>query len=428
MPKRGSRQFANQVALVIGVSTYPNPKWQLPAVAGDVREMGELLKSTDGAFAKTRLKIITEQKATHKNITTALKSLFEGRSADDAVFAYLAGHGAAVDDRDYFFVPYDADVSNIPNSCISLADIRTLLDRSNSQRIFLWLDFCHAGGIVNGLQHRSIEDETQIIQRGLQHSRGRGKVIVASCTAAQLASESKELGHGLFTHALLRGLRGEARSSGGEVTAMSLYDFIARELTGSGQTPIFSGTIQGMIVLMHYRERTSPATTIADLDSAYPSNTDAKVLAVLSLPSGGDVLTHLPPLVTALSEFADTDFNWLEAVGKSRFLRPLFVNRNDRQGIEIEAFPHLVSGADASHHGSTFIEFGAKDLFLYYPRGSSFPECFEITAPSMDLMCIRDLRSLSSVQVSIRADKHARTQTDRRSSDQANLAESRMVC
>ena len=54
---------------------------------------------------------------------------------------------------------------------------------------------------------------------------GQGKLIIAASTAKQKAYE---LGaHGLFTDALLRGLKGEAKHDG-EVTMNSLFDYATR--------------------------------------------------------------------------------------------------------------------------------------------------------------------------------------------------------
>jgi hypothetical protein len=120
--------------------------------------------------------------------------------------------------------------------------------------VFLWLDFCHSGGILT--RSAAGRDDREIISRTLSVVHGKGKVILAACTESQSAYEDPKIGHGLFTDALLRGLRGEAQA-GGEVTANSLFDFIDREVGSHQQRPMYFGKLTGRIVLMNY-ERAAP--------------------------------------------------------------------------------------------------------------------------------------------------------------------------
>jgi metacaspase-1 len=87
-----STAAAQQRALVIGVGDYPAPISKLPAVANDVREMAKLLASKNGSFTKGGVTVLTDKNATRKNVMDELRSAFDGASADETVFVYLAGH------------------------------------------------------------------------------------------------------------------------------------------------------------------------------------------------------------------------------------------------------------------------------------------------------------------------------------------------
>jgi uncharacterized caspase-like protein len=80
---------------------------------------------------------------------------------------------------------------------------------------------------------------------------GQGKLIIAACTPAQSACESAAVGHGLFTGALLRGVKGKV-ASGGEVAVNSLFDYIDRKMGSNRQRPMMFGQMTGRVVLMHY--------------------------------------------------------------------------------------------------------------------------------------------------------------------------------
>ena len=275
MAKKKAMAGARQRAIVVGVSKYAPPVSPLPAVANDVKEMAKLLSSKHGAFSKETVNVLTDKLATKSAVIAGLTDTLIHAKADDTVFAYLAGHGTVIG-SDYYFLPFDTDVDDVKNSCVPLATIKDLFDKSKSRRVFLWLDFCHSGGILS----REIisADPIASIKRTLTVTQGQGKVIVAACTSSQSSFESSAIGHGLFTDALLRGLKGEAKSAQDEVTASSLYDFIDHQIVRPDQQPVFFGEMTGRIVLMHYASRVS--------NSAEPK-TPTK--AVTEMPSGSRI-------------------------------------------------------------------------------------------------------------------------------------------
>ena len=72
------------------------------------------------------------------------------------------------------------------------------------------------------------------------------------CRLQLLSDGVREVGaDGLFTEALLRGLRGEAGNKG-EVTVNSLYDYIDRRLGSARQRPMMFGQMTSRVPLMQY--------------------------------------------------------------------------------------------------------------------------------------------------------------------------------
>lgn len=273
MGKAGNKT-GGQRALIIGVSNYRHPINELPAVANDLREMAKLLSSKNGAFQKDSITTLVNKTATRDAILSSLDDLLSKANSDETIFVYLAGHGT-VSEANYFFLPYDVDADDIEHSGVPLTIIKALFDRCKSRQVFLWMDFCHSGGILaRGVQVEAMS----VLRRTLKVVQGQGKIIVAACTSSQSAFESPSLGHGLFTHALLRGLKGEAKSSQGEVTAASLYDFIDHQVASPDQQPVFFGEMTGRIVLMHFEKRTpgKAASTPAKTASSRPKKSSSK--------------------------------------------------------------------------------------------------------------------------------------------------------
>ena len=106
-PSRSRSRTGRERALVIGISDYPPPIRKLPAVANDVREMAKLLSSAQGQFPSQNVRSLADGEATQKAVLEAIDSTFSGLKADDAVFAYVAGHGEVVA-GEYYFIAHDS--------------------------------------------------------------------------------------------------------------------------------------------------------------------------------------------------------------------------------------------------------------------------------------------------------------------------------
>ena len=243
-------------ALIVGVSDYPVDRDKLKAVAEDLREVTELLESPDGAFNKKFVHVLADAAATRDRILLTVTDILGTASPEDTIFLYFAGHGCTLNNQ-YFFVPHDFKI-NSPLTLVPVADIRDAFQSSPCQRLFMWLDFCHSGGIVGRSIEAELSDVPAVLKRSLHVTGGTGKAIMAACTASQLAYEGGPGSHhGHFTEYLLQGLRGDAVNANGEVTASSLFDYIDNKMGSDHQRPVFEGSMTGRIVLMHYRDRSA---------------------------------------------------------------------------------------------------------------------------------------------------------------------------
>jgi hypothetical protein len=130
-------------AVIIGVSRYPSGISQLPAVESDVREMKKILESEASAFGGNEVSVLTEETASCGEIIDTLQRILSGAEPSQSTFVYLAGHGTIGSDNEYYYVPFDADPKNISETCVPLKRIKEFFESSPSERLFLWLDFCH---------------------------------------------------------------------------------------------------------------------------------------------------------------------------------------------------------------------------------------------------------------------------------------------
>ncbi|RVT87156.1 hypothetical protein DXV76_03455 [Rhodobacteraceae bacterium CCMM004] len=147
---------------------------------------------------------------------------------DDTTILFVAGHGINLGE-DYFFIPSDGaqrDSRWRKRSLVDWAVVQEEIGFAVGRRI-LFVDTCHAAGAFNARLEKDAAD---------------ARVIVLSATAPNsVAQERRDLGHGLFTYAVLEGLRGRADSGDG-VRLLGLADHVDRQvraLSDERQAPFF---------------------------------------------------------------------------------------------------------------------------------------------------------------------------------------------
>jgi hypothetical protein len=219
--------------LAIGVDKYLNFSDQnldfAEADAGAFREMLDKRAGPLHNAVESRL-LATEggSAPTAENIRSALSDL-RNAGPRDTIVVFLAGHGIN-EGPDYLFLATDAarndDGKFKPATVVSWRDLHKTLESSRGQRILL-LDTCYAGNAYNSRLIKDAADD---------------KIAVLAATDAEtLAHEKPELGHGVFTYSLLKGLEGSADIEGdGRVQLGELTEFVLKrvvKLTGGEQTP-----------------------------------------------------------------------------------------------------------------------------------------------------------------------------------------------
>lgn len=188
---------------------------------------GEALDDLPATRRMERNKVLEPESDT---IADELQDFLEKPGPEDTTIVFVAGHGVNIDE-DYYFIPTDGRRQDGDrwrrSSLVDWSDIQKAIERSQGMR-FLLLDTCHAANAFNPRLEKDAAD---------------ARIVVFSATAANnTALEMAELGHGVFTYALLEGLRGKARTGPAGVTLFGLADYVGREvasLTSSRQKPFY---------------------------------------------------------------------------------------------------------------------------------------------------------------------------------------------
>ncbi len=265
---------STQWAVIIGVGGYENSS--VPRLRYSVADADAVYQTLITAgFKKENILLLTdktERKPTLRNIKWALGT-FLARSAhkDDLVMIYFAGHGASeVDQRGIerdglskYLVPVDADPDDLYSTALPMDEMQNVLGRIEAERITVFLDACYSGA-AGGRTFASTKTRTVNVDDIFldRLTRSKGRAIVTASRPSELSIELAELGHGIFTYYLVRGLQGYADiNRDGIVSLQELYEYLAQEVSrksrqvGGNQHPMLKGEMEGVLPLTRTGKR-----------------------------------------------------------------------------------------------------------------------------------------------------------------------------
>jgi WD40 repeat protein len=238
---------------VVGINKYANNSMNLDFAVPDAKGVLDFfLLSYGGTFKKIITYEIYDKKATKSNISKGLKTL-KSIQPQDTVILYFAGHGDSIKDS-WFFLPHELKSSSeqsVQRQGVSSAKFKEHISQIGANKIVLLFDACKSGAAMDVFSEFSNKKSMALL------SRSTGIHIATSTTGEQYASELPELGHGVFTYALLKGLKGVAdkKPKDGSVTITEILGFITRYVpflnhkyeTGS-QTPVVTSRGSNFVV------------------------------------------------------------------------------------------------------------------------------------------------------------------------------------
>ena len=253
--------------VAVGVSDYQDARYCLTYADKDARDLADLFTSKRDRYGDVKVQRILNRDATRENILKA-RDFLKASGVDDQVVVFFAGHGLLDSKLDYYFATADIDFADPAKRGLPYEAIEDLLDGIRARKKLLLMDTCHSGELDKDdvqvvrsekkpegeIKGRDFRGFTRVLPRvGLKNSyqllqemfadlrRGSGAVVIASAGGAEYALESATWKNGVFTHALLRGLKGEAdRNRDGGVQVSKLRDYVEQEvqrLTNGRQSP-----------------------------------------------------------------------------------------------------------------------------------------------------------------------------------------------
>lgn len=246
-------------AVVVGVSSYRNlnKEQQLQYAHRDAQDFAAFLRSPNGGgFPANQITLLLNQDASVSAIRSALgTALPRSVEPEDVVVIFFAGHGVVEGERDGYLLAHDSDPQNLYATALPIAELdRIITERIRARSVIMIADACHAGKL--GWTSRATEAQI-MVNRYLDEvgKSGQGVLRLLGSRADQRSYESEQWGggHGVFTHFLLKGLKGEAdKDKDGVVRAAEILEYLSETVpkeTKALQHPRAAGSIDPRLPL-----------------------------------------------------------------------------------------------------------------------------------------------------------------------------------
>jgi len=211
---KGSQTFA----MIMGISNYRYVK-PLAYADKDAEMFRDFLKSPGGGNVPAdNIFCLLNEEALSSTFWTkgwkwlSTKKLQEG----DRLFIYLAGHGDAIDEDQFFYIAYDCNPAGDKNNylaggVIQLYNLKLKIQRETGKGVDVYfiMDACRSNELPGG------KDGQNFLNTAISEKRA-GEIIMLATGAGQESLEDASIGsgHGLFTYYLVDGLSGVADSVG----------------------------------------------------------------------------------------------------------------------------------------------------------------------------------------------------------------------
>ncbi len=234
-PKPAFNDAVNIWAVVVGVSGYDHMP-SLRFTDDDAYQVYAFFKSPEGgAIPDHQIKVLIDENATYRNILATLrKTLWQADENDVALF-YFSGHGLTSS-----FLPVDYDGKDRQ---VLHRDIRDILEQSRAKHKIVIADACHSGGYY-AMRSVEVDKDLQRYYDAFNNSAG-GTALLLSSKEREYSLEDGGLRSGVFSHFIIKGLKGHADIDSNKiVTIQELYDYArakVRHYTANMQTPLLTG-------------------------------------------------------------------------------------------------------------------------------------------------------------------------------------------
>ncbi|HYG51022.1 MAG TPA: caspase family protein, partial [Flavobacteriales bacterium] len=254
--------------LVIGVSEFGEQGHNLKYAAKDATDLANAFRNST-RFGKVVIKEIKNTEATKENILKEA-GMFEKSKEDDLVILHMSTHGVMDENMDYYLATHDMAFVKPAERGLPYTELEKAMEKAPSRNRLMLVDACHSGEVdkeeIELAHNTSILDNknVKLVTRsgnygvaprlGLNNSfaymqalfddvsKGMGATVIAAAGGMEYALESAEWNNGVFTYAVLSGLKDNSAdyNRDGIIRIDELKGYVTNrvvELTAGRQVP-----------------------------------------------------------------------------------------------------------------------------------------------------------------------------------------------
>jgi hypothetical protein len=230
-------------AIVVGVATYTHMP-SLRYTDDDAYQFYAFLKSPEGgALPDNQVKVLIDETATRDNVLNSLRNTLSKADENDVVLFYFSGHGV-----EGAFIPVDFDGYD---HRLYHEEIKTIIEQSRAKHKLVLGDACHSGTLFAAeyqqdllASRTGVQSMLEKYYKAFENSKG-GIAFLMSSRGQEVSLEDSGFRSGVFSHYLIKGLKGEADLNGNKmVTLQELFAFVQKRVgtyTAGAQFPVLTG-------------------------------------------------------------------------------------------------------------------------------------------------------------------------------------------
>lgn len=226
--------------VAIGIDDYVRPGWKLSYSRNDARAIVSALRDRGGRlFGGVDPVMLLDAEASASAIEERIA--WDPPSPHDVLVVYFSGHGYSFRGEtgwEWYLLPYTGawnaagavTESMVRRHGVSSRILMRTLTGSRASRVFLILDSCRSGALVEAAASGAFEDA--VGRKALRRmARVGGIHVLAASRADQDAVELRTVPHGALTWLLLQALDGAADDNAdGSVSVREIVDYTIREM------------------------------------------------------------------------------------------------------------------------------------------------------------------------------------------------------
>ena len=219
-------EFSKLWIVLIGVTQYRDKDIDdLKCCGNDCRGLMEVFKFATKSFHSKEI-IAHYDGASHSpELDPILASIEKFREAEpeDTVLFYFSGHGFLDRDNRPILCVADTELADLAGTGLKLDTVLDVLTECKAKRQVVWLDACQLKLDIQSNSNPNAQLLAALKERAEQ---SQNFSAMLSCDRHEYSWEIPELGHGLFTYYLIKGLQGKAADER-EIKVQKLFRYVS---------------------------------------------------------------------------------------------------------------------------------------------------------------------------------------------------------